>query len=123
MKKAVFLDRDGVLNKLVLNPSTREYEPPHSPEDLIIFPDVIESLKILQNSGFGLFLVTNQPDYAKGKSSLEGLHAVHARFHDTLTSEGIHFLEYFFTIITTRMGLFLDILLPATAENLIHISI
>ena len=96
MKKAVFLDRDCVLNELVLNPSTREYEPPQSPEDLIIFPDVIESLKIFQNSGCGLFLGTNQPDYTKGKSSLEGLHAVHAGFHDMLTYEGINLREYFY---------------------------
>jgi len=70
MKKAVFLDRDGVLNKLVLNPATGEFEPPHSAEDLVLFPDVIESLRIIQDAGFELFLVSNQPDYAKGKTTI-----------------------------------------------------
>ena len=96
MKKAVFLDRDGVLNELVLNPVTGEYEPPHSPDDLILFPYVIESLLILQVAEFELFLVSNQPDYAKGKTTLEMIHAVHARFDHILTSGGIHFREYYY---------------------------
>jgi D-glycero-D-manno-heptose 1,7-bisphosphate phosphatase len=93
---AVFLDRDGVINELVLNPDTGEYEPPHFPEDLIIFPYVIDSLLILQDAGFGLFLVSNQPDYAKGKTTLENLHAVHTRLHHILSMEGIHFQKYYY---------------------------
>jgi D-glycero-D-manno-heptose 1,7-bisphosphate phosphatase len=96
MKKAVFLDRDGVLNELVPNPLTGEYEPPHSPDDLIIFPDVIESLRILQNAGFELFLISNQPDYAKGKTPLENLQAVHAKLDRIVRSEGIRFREYYY---------------------------
>ena len=96
MKRAVFLDRDGVLNELVRNPATGDYEPPHSPDDLIIFPDVIESLRILRAAGFELFLVSNQPDYAKGKTTLEMIHAVHTRFDHILTSGGIHLQEYYY---------------------------
>lgn len=96
MKKAVFLDRDGVLNELVLNPATEYYEPPHSPEDLIIFPEVIESLRILQAAGFELFLVSNQPDYAKGKTTLKNIYAVHERFDHILKMDGIHFREYYY---------------------------
>lgn len=96
MKNAVFLDRDGVLNELVLNPATGEYEPPHSPDDLILFPDVIESLRILQDAGIELFLISNQPDYAKGKTSLENLHTVHTRLDRMFVSAGIHFREYYY---------------------------
>ena len=96
MKKAVFLDRDGVLNELVLNTATGEYEPPHSPDDLILFPHVIESLQVLQDAGFDLFLVSNQPDYAKGKTALEMIHAVHERFDHILKLNGIHFREYYY---------------------------
>jgi len=96
MKNAVFLDRDGVLNELVLNPATGEYEPPHSPDDLTLFPDVIESLRILQDAGFELFLVSNQPDYAKGKISLETIQAVHTRLDQILKANGIHFRDYYY---------------------------
>jgi D-glycero-D-manno-heptose 1,7-bisphosphate phosphatase len=96
MKKAVFLDRDGVLNELVLNHVTGEYEPPHSPDDLILFPYMIESLRVLQDADFELFLVSNQPDYAKGKTTLENIYAVHERFDHILKMDGIHFREYYY---------------------------
>ena len=96
MKNAVFLDRDGCSTSSVLNPATGEYEPPHSPDDLVLFPDVIESLRILQDAGFELFLISNQPDYAKGKTSLETIQAVHERLDHMLNSAGIHFREYYY---------------------------
>lgn len=96
MKKAIFLDRDGVLNNIVLNPLTGEYEPPHTPEELVLSPNVIESLRTLEDAGFELFLVSNQPDYAKGKQTLESIHAVHTRFDYFVTSNGIHFREYYY---------------------------
>jgi len=96
MKKAVFLDRDGVLNELVINPVTGEYEPPHSSEDLILYPWVIGSLQVLAKSGFELFLVSNQPDFAKGKTKFENLQAVHEKLDGALKSAGIIFLKYYY---------------------------
>lgn len=96
MKKAVFLDRDGVLNKLVLNPMSGEFEPPHTPEDLVLYPYVLESLRFLLNAGFILFLISNQPDYAKGKTTLDSLKAVHEKLDDILKSAGIRFTEYYY---------------------------
>ena len=91
MKKTVFLDRDGVLNEVVFNPVTGEYEPPHTSDDLVLFPNVIDSLRILKEAGFVLFLISNQPDYAKGKTTLENIHAVHERLDRILKSERIRF--------------------------------
>lgn len=96
MKRAVFLDRDGVLNELVLNRATGDFEPPHFPEDLVIFPWVPVSLRSLQEAGFLIFLVSNQPDYAKGKTSLEQIHVVHSEFDRYLTSTGILFQDYYY---------------------------
>ncbi len=96
MAEAVFLDRDGVLNRLVLNPATGEYEPPHRIEDMELFPYVIESLGKIQELGYELFLVSNQPDYAKGKTTLEALEKVHRKFDGLLTSQGICFREYYY---------------------------
>lgn len=96
MNKAVFLDRDGVINDLVVNLVTGEFEPPHSPEDLILYPDVLESLLDLIKNGFELFLVSNQPDYAKGKTTLENIRAVHERLDNEFKSAGIYFREYYY---------------------------
>lgn len=96
MKSAVFLDRDGVINELIFNFSTGEYEPPHRPADLHVFPSVYNSLLDLKREGFELFLVSNQPDYAKGKTSLENLYAVHSRLDHVFTTEGIIFRHYYY---------------------------
>ncbi|MBP2134440.1 D-glycero-D-manno-heptose 1,7-bisphosphate phosphatase [Methanomicrobium sp. W14] len=96
MKKAVFLDRDGVINRLVFNPGTGEFEPPHDPADLSLFPGVIRSLHSLADAGFDLFIVSNQPDYAKGKTTLEQIKAVHKKLEEIFTENNIHFREFYY---------------------------
>ncbi len=96
MKPAIFLDRDGVINNLVFNGVTGEYEPPHNSDDLLLCTHAIESLQLLQDSGFELFLVSNQPDFAKGKTTLENLHAVHSYLDCLLKSNNIFFSEYYY---------------------------
>ncbi|MGQ0813383.1 MAG: HAD-IIIA family hydrolase [Gemmatimonadota bacterium] len=63
-KRAVFLDRDGVLNHLVL----RDGKPvsPRVLEDFAIVEDAAASLGRLKSAGFRVFVVTNQPDVARG---------------------------------------------------------
>jgi len=96
MLPAVFLDRDGVINRLVLNPATGEYESPHHAEDLELFPWTIEALRILQQIGYRLFLISNQPSYAKGKTSIENILAVHDKMHRIFGHNGIVFTDYFY---------------------------
>ena len=76
MNKAVFLDRDGVINPLVYNQSTTEYESPHCPEDFSIYTHVLKSLKLCKEHGFKLIVVSNQPSFAKGKTTLENIQAI-----------------------------------------------
>jgi D-glycero-D-manno-heptose 1,7-bisphosphate phosphatase len=93
---AVFLDRDGVLNELVFNPATQEYESPHVPGDLVVIDGVVPALHRLVDAGFALFLVSNQPSYAKGKATLENIKEIHRRLDDFLRGNGIVFREYFY---------------------------
>ena len=96
MDKAIFLDRDGVINYPVLNPKTNEYEAPANKDDFKLFPGVMEALKELQKSDYKLFLVSNQPDYAKGKTALENLHLVHNKMDSILKENNIVFTEYYY---------------------------
>ena len=96
MKKAVFFDRDGVINKPVYNNLYEEYGPPYKPEDFELYPGVIEALKLAEEAGYYLFIVSNQPDYAKGKCSYEDLLAVHKRFDVLLKENGIKFTDYYY---------------------------
>jgi len=89
--RAIFLDRDGVLNYNVLNPLNGELEAPLTPEDFRLIPGVLESLGVLRDSGFLLFLVSNQPNYAKGKVTLDALEGIHNRLESALDEAGIAF--------------------------------
>lgn len=96
MNKAVFLDRDGVINEMLFNKDRNEFEPPYKPGDLKIFRGVLEALAEFQNRGYKLFLISNQPDYAKGKASLDDLKKVHAELDKILAGNRIFFDEYFY---------------------------
>ena len=96
MIKAVFLDRDGVLNKPVLNPKTGEFESPHSESDLELFDWAVNALKDISAGGYALFLVSNQPSAAKGKAPLSALKAVHNKFHALMTENAIKFEKYYY---------------------------
>lgn len=96
MNKAIFLDRDGVINHLIFNPKTNEYESPHEPTDLEIIPGVFEVLKTLNNKGFLLFIISNQPSYAKGKTTLTKIKEIHRRLQEKIEDYGINITEYYY---------------------------
>ena len=73
--RAVFLDRDGVINRTVVR-GGRPY-PPYDLKDLEILPGVTEGLLRLREAGFRLIVVTNQPDVARGKQTRERVEAIH----------------------------------------------
>jgi len=82
----VFLDRDGVLNLLVLNPATGEHESPWRADLMAAAPGAAEALAALNGAGYLLFLVSNQPSAAKGKCRLQDLEDAHARLMAALAS-------------------------------------
>jgi D-glycero-D-manno-heptose 1,7-bisphosphate phosphatase len=64
LRRAVFLDRDGVLNEAVVRGGK-----PFSPaglHELAIPADVPDALRALRAAGFALIVITNQPDVARG---------------------------------------------------------
>ena len=69
MKRALFLDRDGVLDHLVFYESSGEWEAPRRLEDLQLIEGVAEPLRRFVEAGWLLFVVTNQPNVAKGKAT------------------------------------------------------
>ena len=73
--RAVFLDRDGVINRAFVRDG--KPFPPPAPQELEILPGVPESLRDLKAHGYELLVVTNQPDVGRGKQSREALDAMH----------------------------------------------
>ena len=72
--KAVFLDRDGVLNRALIRDG-RPF-PPSSPEAVELLPGVAGSCAALREAGALLFCVTNQPDVARGTARREEVMAI-----------------------------------------------
>jgi len=85
--RAVFLDRDGVINRALVR-NAKPYPPP-SVEELEILPGVAEALHRLRAAGYALIVVTNQPDVARGTTSLAAVEAIHARLRQMLPIDEI----------------------------------
>jgi len=87
LKRAVFLDRDGVVNEAVVHDGGPH---PPSPAELRTAPDASDALQALRQGGFSLFVVTNQPDIARGTRSRSDVDAIHARLSDELPLDGFY---------------------------------
>jgi len=77
MKRAVFLDRDGVLNRSLLVDGIPR--PPTSVGEIEILAGVIEAIQILKNHDLVPVVVTNQPDVARGRVTQSQVEAINAR--------------------------------------------
>jgi len=64
MRRAIFLDRDGVINQAQVRDG-KPY-PPENLAEVVILPGVAEALIALHGAGYMLIVVTNQPDVARG---------------------------------------------------------
>jgi D-glycero-D-manno-heptose 1,7-bisphosphate phosphatase len=80
--RAVFLDRDGVLNRAVVR-AGKPY-PPASVDQLEILPGAAGALARLKAAGYALVVVTNQPDIARGTTTRAAVDAIHARMASLL---------------------------------------
>jgi D-glycero-D-manno-heptose 1,7-bisphosphate phosphatase len=85
--RAVFLDRDGVLNEAVVRDG-KPY-PPANAAEMRLVPGVEVALKRLKSLGFLLIVVTNQPDVAKGLQDRGVVEEIHARLAAVLPLDDI----------------------------------
>lgn len=82
LARAVFLDRDGVLNYPVIRDG-KPY-PPDSLAEMQIVDGAAEALNRLKTKGFLLLVVTNQPDVARGTQTLETIQTMHRAMAESL---------------------------------------
>ena len=78
-KRAAFLDRDGVLNEIVYNEDTEQLDSPLKVSELRLLPGAAEAVRKLKDAGYYIFVITNQPAAAKGKTSLGMLWDINKR--------------------------------------------
>jgi D-glycero-D-manno-heptose 1,7-bisphosphate phosphatase len=90
--RAVFLDRDGVLNKALVRDGK-----PYPPANLAEFEIVAgakEGLQALRAAGFLLIVVTNQPDIARGTQTRQMLEELHTALRSALPLDAIYVCDH-----------------------------
>lgn len=87
MKKAIFLDRDGVINQLIIREGRAQA--PYTLEEFALYPGVEEALKIIKNAGYLAIVVTNQPDVARGWVKKESVELINAKIRELLPIDDI----------------------------------
>jgi D-glycero-D-manno-heptose 1,7-bisphosphate phosphatase len=75
VNRAVFLDRDGVINRPLVRQGLPY--PPRSPEEFEILPGIESACRALKEAGFLLVVATNQPDVGRGTLSREAVEEIH----------------------------------------------
>lgn len=89
MHKALFLDRDGVINCERGQYTWRK-------EDFVLTPGIAPFLKAAQNKGYLLIVITNQGGIARGTYTHHDLAEVHAHMQQLLEKEGIRLTDIFY---------------------------
>lgn len=88
MRRAVFLDRDGVINSSIVR-NGKPY-PPETIEEFRYLPGVEASVNKLRAAGFLIIVVTNQPDVAKGIQKKSVIELMHTKMMDDGICDDIH---------------------------------
>ena len=87
-QKAVFFDRDGVINPLIQIDGV--YTSPKKPSQFKFYPRVFESIDKVKRAGYMTFIVTNQPGVMEGNQTWEELNELTTILLDWLQVDGIY---------------------------------
>lgn len=79
-QKAIFLDRDGTINKMA--------DFITKPEQFELLDGIAEEIKAINKSGFLTIIITNQPVIARGECSFDDLQEIHNKMETELGKEG-----------------------------------
>ncbi len=82
MHKAVFIDRDGVINQDLGKYVTK-------PEEFVFLPNAIGALKRLYKSDYKVIVITNQGGIGKGLYTEDDVKAIHKKMHQLLEEQGV----------------------------------
>jgi D-glycero-D-manno-heptose 1,7-bisphosphate phosphatase len=90
MNRAVFLDRDGVINRKLENDYVKSWD------EFQFLPCVIEAIKAINEKGYLVIVVTNQRGIAKGLMTEKDLKAIHRRMLKELKKHGARIDDIFY---------------------------
>lgn len=85
--KAIFLDRDGVINELIYYPEHGIIDSPFTAKQFRLLPEVTKAITKLHKLGFKVILVSNQPGIAKDYLSQQTFAEIEKKMKDELAKE------------------------------------
>ena len=96
MNRAIFLDRDGVINRMVYNPEFGLVDSPTNPDEFQLLPGVGETVHKINQLGILAIVISNQPGIATGKFTPDILEAITEKMHQELskTEARLDFVYY-----------------------------
>ena len=90
MNRAVFLDRDGVINAAIYNPVEGKLDSPYTLQDFRLLPGAAQAIRGINGLGFLAVVVSNQPGVAKAKCDPAFLESLDQRLNWELARQGAH---------------------------------
>lgn len=87
--RAIFLDRDGVINKLVNRESG--FFSPRKFDDFNFYDDIKECIDFLSNNNFLILIISNQPDISRGKMEIQELNQMDEKMKKFLHIDDIYY--------------------------------
>ena len=86
--KAIFLDRDGIINKVVLKKG--KPAPPIDFNEFELTEGIVETLQVLKQAGYLLIIFTNQPDVRRGDQTQTRVEAFHRHIQEILPIDRVY---------------------------------
>jgi D-glycero-D-manno-heptose 1,7-bisphosphate phosphatase len=98
MSRAVFLDRDGVINAMVYNAEFGLIDSPANPDEFQMLSGVVEAIRRINAMGFLAIVISNQPGVAKGKFTVELLEATREKMFRELALGGARLDDVYYCL-------------------------
>ena len=89
--KAIFLDRDGVINELVYHEEQGIIDSPFTTAQFRLLPGVAGAIKQFRDMGYKVIIISNQPSMAKQHMSEGTFDAISQKMRDELAGDGAFF--------------------------------
>ncbi|MFH0931036.1 MAG: HAD family hydrolase [Candidatus Zixiibacteriota bacterium] len=91
MNRAIFLDRDGVINQIVYHSDIGVLDTPFHPSQFKFLPGVEKALRRINRLGFKTIIVSNQPGVAKKHMSLKNFYKIDLKMRKELAKKKVFF--------------------------------
>ena len=85
--KAIFLDRDGVINQIIYHKEMGILDSPSNAEEFKLLPDIGKAINGFKKLGYKVIIISNQPGIAKGKYNMDTFEKIKQKMKNKLEKD------------------------------------